>query len=149
MLHVARTIDLDARTLHAILKLRSEVFVVEQQCPYLDIDGRDVEPTCEQVWITAEGRAHDEGGGAVIATARVLRDADGSARIGRVCTAASVRGTGIGNALMRAAIERCDGRPIVLAAQSQLVGWYSRLGFEPTGRTWVEDGIPHTEMRRA
>ena len=143
MLHVARTTDLDARTLHEILKLRSEVFVVEQQCPYLDIDGRDIEPSCVQLWIT------DGDSQAVIATARVLDDPDGSARIGRVCTAASVRGTGVGDSLMRAAIERCGGRPIVLAAQSHLVDWYGRLGFTPTGRTWVEDGIPHTEMRRA
>lgn len=143
MLHVARTVDLDAHTLHEILKLRAEVFVVEQQCPYLDIDGRDIEPSCEQVWIT------DDDTGAVVATARVLDDPDGRARVGRVCTAGSVRGTGVGNSLMGAALERCGARSIVLDAQSHLVDWYGRLGFAPTGRTWVEDGIPHTEMRRA
>ena len=142
MLHVARTNELDASTLHAILKLRSEVFVVEQQCAYLDIDGRDVEPSCEQLWIT------DDDTDAVVATARVLRDANGHARIGRVCTTPLARGNGIGTALMHAAIERCGELPIVLDAQSQLVEWYGKLGFTVTGRTWVEDGIHHTEMRR-
>ncbi|MEO7555632.1 MAG: hypothetical protein ABIV94_03385, partial [Acidimicrobiales bacterium] len=55
MLRSAATTDLDAATLYAILRLRSEVFVVEQACAYLDADGRDLEPGCRQVWIEEHG----------------------------------------------------------------------------------------------
>jgi ElaA protein len=94
-----------------------------------------------QVWVTDDD-------GAAIATARVLLDADGRHRIGRVCTARSARGQGVGAALMRAALERCGDGPVVIDAQSYLADWYARLGFVATGRTFVEDDIDHTEMVR-
>ena len=129
--------------MHAILRLRSEVFVVEQACAYLDPDGRDVEPGCQHVWIT-----DDADGGAVIATARVLVEPDGRRRIGRVCATPSVRGRGIGEELMRAALACCGDAAVVIDAQSHLADWYARLGFVPTGHTFLEDGIDHTEMVR-
>jgi len=142
VLRAAPTTELDALTLHAILRLRSEVFVVEQACAYLDPDGRDVEPGCVQVWCTDDD-------GAVIATARVLLDPDGRHRIGRVCTAPSARRQGIGETLMRAALERCGDGAVVIDAQSHLAAWYARLGFVATGHEFIEDDIPHTEMVRA
>jgi len=141
VLRAAPTTELDVLTLHAILRLRSEVFVVEQACAYLDPDGRDAEPDCVQVWVTDDD-------GAVIATARVLLDADGRHRIGRVCTTPSARGRGIGALMMRAALERCGDGAVVIDAQSQLADWYAKLGFVATGHEFVEDGIHHSEMLR-
>jgi ElaA protein len=127
-------------TLYAILRLRAEVFVVEQDCPYLDIDGRDLEPDCVQLWV--------EDAGTVVATARLLTDPDGH-RIGRICTAPPQRSRGLGAQIVNAAIELAGSGPITIDAQSQLTDWYATFGFEPTGRVFVEDGISHTEMRRS
>lgn len=132
--------DLNPETLYRILRLRSEVFVVEQDCVYLDQDGRDAEPDARQLWIERDGD--------VLATLRLLTDADGERRIGRVATAASARGEGLAADLMRHAIEISAGAVMVLEAQTYLVGWYQRFGFEPSGPDYVEDGIPHTPMRR-
>lgn len=141
MLHAAAIDEIHPRTLYALLRLRSEVFVVEQECAYLDPDGRDLEEGCEQLWI------EDESGG-VAATARLLREPDGRVRIGRVCTASNARSQGLAAQIVRAALDRCPGASAVIDAQSHLTGWYAQFGFEPTGHTFVEDGIPHTEMVR-
>ena len=134
--------DLGVVTLYAILKLRVDVFVVEQQCAYPELDGRDAEPDARQLWIAGSD-------GAVLATLRLLADPDGSARIGRVATAVSARGSGLAALLMQRAIELSTGRVIVLEAQSQLQGWYARFGFEVSGADYLEDGIAHVPMRRA
>lgn len=138
--HSAPTRDLDAVTLHDILRLRQDVFVVEQQCAYADVDGRDLEPTTVQVWAT-DG---DEGG--VLATLRVLAEPDGCRRIGRVATAGPARGRGLAADLMAAALAVGTG-PVVLDAQRHLEGWYSRFGFVRAGAPFLEDGIPHVPMR--
>jgi ElaA protein len=132
---------LDPVTLYRILALRSEVFVVEQDCVYADLDGRDLEPDARQLWIEQDG--------AVVATLRLLRDPDGRARIGRVATAASARGSGLAAALMRRALELAGDREIVLDAQTYLFDWYRRFGFVRDGADYVDDGIPHVPMRRA
>jgi ElaA protein len=132
---------LDPVTLYRILALRSEVFVVEQDCVYADPDGRDLEPDARQLWIEQDG--------AVVATLRLLRDPDGRARIGRVATAASARGSGLAAALMRRALELAGDREIVLDAQTYLFDWYRRFGFVRDGADYVDDGIPHVPMRRA
>ena len=137
----ASLVEIDPVTLYQILRLRSDVFVVEQECVYLDPDGRDAEPSARQLWISRDD--------VVVATLRLLTDADGARRIGRVATASSARGAGLAAALMRRALELCDGAEVVLEAQSQLVGWYRGFGFEPSGAEYVEDDIPHTPMRRA
>ncbi len=141
LIRSAPTIELDAETLYAILRLRAEVFVVEQECVYLDPDGRDLEPNTLQVWV--------EHNGAVIATLRMMDELDGSVRVGRVVVAASERGNGHAAALMQRSIELAAERAIVLDAQSHLAPWYQRLGFGATGPDFVEDGILHTPMRRA
>lgn len=134
--------------LYRILWLRVGVFVVEQEAAYPEIDGRDIEPDAELLWIERDGI---DGGGEVVATLRVLRDPDGL-RIGRVATAAHARGAGLAADLMRAAVARCaeidPALPIRLDAQMQLEGWYARFGFARSGEPYREDGIPHIPMRR-
>ncbi|PWU49516.1 GNAT family N-acetyltransferase [Micromonospora sp. S4605] len=136
----ARFADLDARTFHDLLRLRIDVFVVEQRCPYPELDGRDVEPGTRHLWLE-----HD---GVPLAYLRILADPDGVARIGRVVVAAEARGGGHAGRLMTAALAEVGDRPCVLEAQSHLVDFYARHGFTVSGPEYVEDGIPHTPMRR-
>ena len=132
--------QLDAVTLYKLLQLRSEVFVVEQDCVYQDLDGRDCEPTTEHVW-------YEEGeGGKVLSTLRVLRDPDSAIRIGRVCTSATGRGQGLAAAMIEQVISEATGE-VVLIAQSYLKKWYESLGFVVEGAEFVEDRIPHIPMR--
>ena len=131
--------DLDARTAYAVWKLRQDVFVVEQECPYPDLDGRDDEPGTRHVVLRDDG--------ALLGYLRVLDEGD-QARIGRVVLASAARGRGLADPLMRAALDAIGNRPIVLAAQSPLASWYASFGFEVTGEEFLEDGIPHVPMRR-
>jgi ElaA protein len=135
----ALTADIPPLVLYAILRLRVDVFVVEQECPYPELDGRDVEPGAVQLWAAEAGE--------VLATLRLLQDGD-ARRIGRVATAQAARGRGLAAELMRRALERCEGQVVRLDAQSHLAGWYARFGFSPDGPEFVEDGIPHTPMIR-
>ncbi len=123
--------ELDARTLYAVLRLRAEVFVVEQACAYLDPDGRDLD--AGHVWMEEDGE--------VVAYLRII---DGH-HIGRVVTMPAARGDGRAATLIRRALELAL-RPVHLNAQSQLVGWYERFGFVRDGEEFVEDGIPHAPM---
>jgi ElaA protein len=131
--------ELDARTLYEILALRSAVFVAEQDCAYLDPDGRDLEPSARQVWVTQ--------GGSVVATLRLLRDPDGTARIGRVATAQRARSAGVAASMMRHALALVPAGDVVLGAQAYLEGWYRQFGFVRDGDEYDEDGIPHVPMR--
>jgi ElaA protein len=135
-LHDARFAEVPTAVLYALLKLRVDVFVVEQACAYPDLDGRDTDPATRHLWI-----AEDE---QPVAYARVLDD-NGTARIGRVATARPHRHRGLAERLLRHAIATTPG-PIVLDAQSYLVGWYTGLGFVTAGEEYVEDGIPHVPM---
>lgn len=139
--HAAAFDELDCATLYDLLRLRVDVFVVEQQCPYPELDGRDTEPSTVHLWI---GDGHDH----VAAYLRLLSEPDGSARIGRVAVARQARGRGHAARLMRAALDRVGGRPCLLNAQSHLVGFYERYGFVATGPESLEDGIPHVAMLR-
>ncbi|MEV4200137.1 GNAT family N-acetyltransferase [Micromonospora globbae] len=132
--------DLTTRTFHDLLKLRIDVFVVEQNCPYPELDGRDVEPGTRHLWLTD--------GEAPLAYLRILADPGGVARIGRVVVAPRARGAGHAGRLMAEALAVVGERPCVLDAQSHLVGFYARHGFAVAGPEFVEDGIPHVPMRR-
>jgi ElaA protein len=132
--------DLDAATLYALLRLRVDVFVVEQECAYAELDGRDAEAATTHLWLA-------DGAGPT-AYLRVLRDASGECRIGRVCTRGDARGRGLAAALMAEALALTAAAPVVLDAQSHLQDWYARFGFEVDGPGFVEDGIPHVPMRR-
>ena len=137
--HAGYLDELSPRTLLGILALRQDVFVVEQNCVYPDIDAHDAEADALHLWI-------EDDDGRVLSTLRLLREADGAHRIGRVATLAVARSQGYSGALIRRAIE-LSGPPIVLSAQAYLVGWYARFGFHVCGERWIEDGIEHAPMR--
>lgn len=124
--------------LYDLLRLRVDVFVVEQECPYPELDGRDLLETTVHLWWRES---------AVLGCLRLLDEGD-VVRVGRVCTAASARGSGLGGKLMAAAMERIGGRESVLGAQVQVQGLYARFGYVPEGEEYLEDGIPHIDMRR-
>ncbi len=131
--------EVTAADLYAALCLRSEVFVVEQECAYLDPDGRDLDADTVHLWLAAPD-------GAVASYVRVLAEPTGGHRIGRVVTDPTHRGEQLAARLIDHALT-ITGRPMVLDAQSHLVHVYARHGFEPDGEEFVEDGIPHTPMR--
>ena len=150
--------ELGTRGLYRALRLRSEVFVIEQRCIYLDPDGLD-----EHAWHLqglapgaegADGADGIDGAEALVAYARLLPPeiGNGSARIGRVITAQAARGGGLGRALMSQAVAECQrlwpGRPIELGAQAHLRDFYGSFGFHAISDVYDEDGIPHVDMRR-
>ncbi len=136
---VARFEELTTAQLYALLRLRVDVFVVEQECPYPELDGRDDEPGTEHLWVEVDG--------AVAATVRILTDPD-TMIIGRVATADGHRGHGYAAVLVREAITRIGGRRIRIGAQAHLEGWYGRFGFVRSGPDYDEDGIRHLPMVR-
>jgi ElaA protein len=135
----ARFAELSPYEVYALCRLRVDVFVVEQECPYPELDGRDVEPATEHLWW--------QSGDEIAATIRVLDDGDSRA-IGRVATAVGFRGRGLAARLLEEGIAVCGDAPITLGAQAHLEGWYERFGFRRSGNGYVEDGIPHVPMRR-
>jgi len=139
--HSSSVAEIDPVVLYEILRLRVDVFVVEQECPYPELDGRDLEPTARLLWFADDDAR-------VLATLRVLHDGD-DRRIGRVATASSARGRGLAADLMRSAVDECDGRLVRLDAQAHLSGWYARFGFVVDGDEFLEDGIPHLPMTLA
>ena len=134
--------DLTVLELYAILKLRSEVFVVEQNCVYLDTDNKDQLSFHLSGWI----------GNELVAYARILPPGSAfeEASIGRVVTNPQYRKTGAGKALMQRAIEKTlqqfDVSAIKIGAQLYLLSFYKSLGFKISGPEYLEDGIPHIEM---
>jgi len=139
VVHVSGFADLDPATAYRLWALRGAVFVVEQECVYPDLDGRDLEPTARHLWV--------EDAGLPVATLRLLDD-DGTVRIGRVATASTHRGRGLAAALVARALELAGERAVVLDAQAHLVDWYAGFGFAPSGPGFLDDGIPHVPMRR-
>jgi ElaA protein len=131
--------DLTPYRLYDILRLRIDVFAVEQWCVYQDLDGRDQEPETLHGWVECDG--------AVASYLRIL-GSPGAQVIGRVVTAPSFRGRGFGRLLMTEALSRCE-RPVRIGAQSYLLDWYGAFGFEVSGPEYLEDGIPHTPMTLA
>ncbi|MGE1174527.1 GNAT family N-acetyltransferase [Pseudomonas sp. BW7P1] len=139
--------DLGLEQLYALLKLRSEVFVVEQRCAYLDPDGQDLDgDTCHLMgW----------DGDQLVAYLRLLdpQSQGGDVVIGRVLTAPAGRGKGLGHKMMEQALKQAEKRwpevPIYLSAQAHLQGYYGRYGFVVAGEEYLEDDIPHIGMRRS
>ena len=129
--------ELSTAELYAILRLRAEVFVVEQACAYADVDGQDPAATHLMAWEGPRLRGY----------LRWYQRGDRVA-IGRVVTAPVARGQGLARRLMARAITRLDGQPLVLDAQTYLVDFYGSLGFEAVGEVFLEDGIPHQRMER-
>ena len=138
--HAARLVELDPLTVYALLRLRVDVFVVEQECAYPELDGVDVEPSTEHLWIEVDGTP--------VATVRTLVDADGVHHLGRVATHVAHRGQGYAATLVRAGLSRVGEHPVHIGAQTYLEGWYGRFGFRRAGEDHLEDGIPHLPMVR-
>jgi ElaA protein len=135
--------DLPPRTAYDVWRLRQQVFVVEQDCPYPDLDGRDLEAGTRHV-VLLDGDGPDQ---AVLGTLRLLDDGD-AARIGRVVVAPAARGRGLAALMMDEAMALCGDREVRLDAQTGLAGFYEAYGFEVTGPEFDEDGIMHVPMGR-
>lgn len=135
--HSAHFDELSARIFHDILRLRLDTFIVEQDCPYHELDGRDILAETVHLWTEADGE--------VISYLRMY-PGDGATWIGRVVTAAAHRNRGVGANLMNAALAMAS-RPVRISAQARLEAWYASLGFVRCGDDFDEDGILHTPMR--
>ncbi|ANG93570.1 GNAT family N-acetyltransferase [Enterobacteriaceae bacterium 155047] len=138
--------ELSASALYALLKLRCEVFVVEQTCPYLDVDGDD---------LVGENR-HLLGwrDNALVAYARILKSEDDfdPVVIGRVVISGKARGEKLGHQLMEQTLSSCKkhwpDKALYLGAQAHLQPFYAHFGFLPVTDVYDEDGIPHIGMAK-
>jgi ElaA protein len=136
--------ELTTDELYAIASVRIEVFVVEQQCPYPDLDGYDQQAV--HLWAEKNGE--------VIAYCRIFNPGIKypEASIGRVLTAPKFRNLKLGKVLMRFAVNTVETRfrtaEIRISAQDYLLKFYDEFGFADTGKKYLEDDIPHTEMVR-
>ena len=131
---------LPTRLAYDTWRLRQQVFVVEQECPYPDLDGRDTEDATRHVLLLEDEQ--------LVGCLRVLDDGD-RARIGRVVVAPAARGRGLAGQLMDRALEECGHREVHLDAQTGLTAFYRGYGFEVTGPEFDEDGIMHVPMARS
>lgn len=136
---------LHARTLYALLQLRTEVFVVEQTCVFQDMDGADAQ--CFH--LLGESARGLEAYARLVPAGLKYPEAS----IGRVVTLPAARGGGLGHALMseavRALVSLWGAQPIRIGAQAHLQAFYGQHGFAPAGPLYIEDGIDHIEMVRA
>jgi ElaA protein len=129
--------------IYALLRLRVEVFVVEQGCPYQELDGHDLHRTTRHYWLSPPDAIEEPQ-----ATLRLLEPADGQFRITRVCTAQRIRRQGQIRRLLEAALAEVGDSPCVVDAQQHCVELYRGYGFVVDGEEFIEDGIPHVPMRR-
>ena len=138
--------ELTVPQLYALLKLRCAVFVVEQNCPYLDVDGDDLVGENRHIlgW-------HD---GELVAYARILKSTEDlePVVIGRVIVSEALRGEKLGQNLMGQTLASCQRhwpeKALYLGAQAHLQAFYARFGFAPVTEVYEEDGIPHVGMAR-
>ena len=134
--------EFSAVELYALLKLRVDVFIVEQACVYPELDGKDADALHLRLFVDGETAAY----------ARLWQPLNGPPRIGRVIVAPAHRGRKLGEALMREAIRACDthfpAMSIAISAQRHLQHFYASLGFLPSSDAYIEDGIPHIDMLR-
>jgi len=134
--------ELSTFEFHNIIQLREEIFIVEQDCPYLDVDGKDL----NAFHVFAINHKNQ-----LLATCRVLQPETSykSASIGRVCVSQKARGINLGKELMTQSIAfslEKHGPNITISAQTYLLKFYSELGFKKDGKEYLEDGIPHFKM---
>lgn len=136
--------QITTQELYAIIKARINVFVVEQDCPYPDLD--DYDQKAIHLWAEKDGE--------VLAYCRIFDKGIKypETSIGRVVTTEKGRGTGLGKQLIQYALEIIANRlgtlEVRISAQNYLLRFYSGFGFEDTGKKYLEDNIPHTEMYR-
>lgn len=136
--------ELSTAQLYQLLALRNTVFVVEQHCPYQDIDGADLLGDNRHLLAIFDNQ--------LLAYARILapESAEKPVKIGRVIVASEARGLSLGNRLMEQAIASCEHywpqHKIFLSAQAHLQAFYGRFGFHAVSDTYLEDDIPHIDM---
>ncbi len=130
--------ELSTAVLHGLLRLRSDVFIVEQGIIYADIDGKDLRSSTTHFWVSEDGD--------IASCLRVVPEGSG-ARVGRVCTRHSRRRLGYGIALLKSAVQEYGGAPLILDGQLAVVDFYRAAGFVPAGPEFIDDGIPHVPMR--
>lgn len=142
MVEISPLAELSALQAHAPFKLRVDVFVVEQQCPYAEID--DVDASAQ----TRHLLAWDDDGRTLLGCARVFPTETGS-RFGRFVVAPNARGTGLGHDIVRAGIRYTQRYPgdLVIEAQAGLTGYYASFGFVAEGEEFLDAEIPHIMMR--
>ena len=141
-LHSAHLRDIDPATVYLLAKLRQDVFTMEQKATYPDLDGRDLEDGATLMWIEVDG--------VPAAHIRVLTEADGTLRIGRLAVAAAHRRDGFGGRIMRAALDLTEqiaaDAEVHIDAQAYLERWYQGMGYETVGPMFLEAGIEHVPM---
>ena len=148
---VKKWTELTRDELHAILRLRIDVFVVEQDCPYPDLDGKDF--NSDHIFMLKEGEDASSGASAA-AYIRVCHPGVSykEQAIGRVVTAQDERRKALGKRIMQAGIEYCNkkwsGQGIRISAQKYLIKFYEELDFEVCSEPYLEDDIPHVQMLR-
>ena len=138
--------QLTVQQLYALLQLRCEVFVVEQACPYQDVDGDDLVGENRHILGWRDGK--------LVAYARILKSDDEfePVVIGRVIVSEAVRGEKLGVKLMEQTLASCEQhwpqKALYLGAQAHLQPFYAHFGFTPVTDVYDEDGIPHIGMAR-
>ena len=130
--------ELSTKEVENIFSLRSEVFIVEQDCVYQDIDGKD------QKAKHVLGKKEND----IVAYARIFKPGDyfKEASFGRAVVKKTERGKGVGDELVKNCLEIITEEEIKISAQSYLKGFYGKHGFKSEGNEYLEDGIPHTAM---
>ena len=130
--------ELSTNEIENIFSLRQEVFVVEQDCVYQDIDGKD------QKAKHVLGKKEND----IVAYARIFKPGDyfKEASFGRAVVKKTERGKGVGDELVKNCLENITEEEIKISAQSYLKGFYGKHGFKSEGNEYLEDGIPHTAM---
>ena len=134
--------ELSTEEIYKILNIRQEVFVVEQTCYYLDADNYDQKAI--HLWAEKNGE--------IVAYLRIFKEniKYPEASIGRVLTALSVRGESLGKTLVAFSLQiifnQLRSKSVRISAQDYLIKFYSDFGFVDTGKKYLEDEIPHTEM---
>ena len=141
-IHIKNYNELTKEELYGLLQLRSQVFVVEQNCVYQDIDGKD------QKSLHVLGKKDN----VIIAYSRIFKKGDyfKESSIGRVVVDKNSRHHQYGTQIMHASIEAIQNtfhtKIIKISAQLYLENFYTGFGFKPTGNSYLEDGIPHVAM---
>ena len=136
--------ELPARELFDLMRMRVDVFIVEQNCPYPELDGKDIDALHLRLLESGE----------LLASARILKPhaPHDPSKIGRVVVSPAHRGKRLGDALMSEAISACErlypANPIALSAQAHLRRFYEAFGFSMASEEYLEDGIPHIDMIR-
>jgi ElaA protein len=141
--HRTWAVDLEPWTLYEMLRLRVDVFVVEQGCPYPELDGRDLEPRTRHYWLGGDGRPEP-----VLGCVRLLKEATGEYRIGRLCVGRDFRGRGLGRRLMDGVLAEARNGTCLLDAQQDIAGFYIGYGFEAVGEPYDWAGVRHIPMQR-